>query len=130
MIIKDKPSDRTKLLLEQKSSFILKMLLRIQDIIQIEPKRENPATNELINNIFEQGVSFLEEQHSVWPEHLNKLFERMFFLSKGKYVHHKQRLFAVFEKFHGTNLFKKIQFFLQKYMIEETDKNLLTQGLS
>ena len=86
------------------------MLGRVTDLLE---KRDfSPATLELINNIFEQSVSFLEAQSSIWPEHLNKLFEKLFFLSKGKSVALKKKVFQVFEKFNGTSLFKKIYFYL------------------
>lgn len=105
------------------------MVLRVAELQ--EAKRDSAASQELINKIFEQSVQFLEQQHSFWPDHLNKLFEKVFFLSKNKNVHLKQRLFAVFEKFNGTSIFKKLQFFMQKHLVEDVqDKTALIQGLS
>ena len=53
----------------------------------------------------------------------SKLFERLFILSKGKPVSLKYRVFEVFERFHGTSLFKKLQFFFAKHAMDDsTDK--------
>lgn len=51
----------------------------------------------------------------MWPDYLNRLFEKVFINSKGKNVKLKQRLFKVFEKFNGTSLAKKLQFFFSKH---------------
>jgi len=55
-------------------------------------------------------------------EYTNRIFEKMFIHSRGKPVELKHRLYSFFEKCHGTSLFKKLQFFFSKHVIEENDK--------
>lgn len=51
VLITDSEGDTSKLLLEQKSSFVSKMLMRISDIN--DAKKETPASLLLIDRIFE-----------------------------------------------------------------------------
>lgn len=55
-------------------------------------------------------------------EHTLRTFEKLFIHSKGKPIELKHRLYAIFEKSQGTSLFKKLQFFFSKHIIEDNDK--------
>ena len=72
--------------------------------------------------IFEQAIQFLEMQTSLMHEYSIRLFEKLFIHSRGKSFQLKQRLFNVFERFNGPSLFKKLQFFFTKHLIDDADK--------
>jgi hypothetical protein len=55
-------------------------------------------------------------------EYSIRIFERLFIHSKGRSVPLKQRLFSVFERFNGPSVFKKLQFFFSKHILDENDK--------
>jgi hypothetical protein len=55
-------------------------------------------------------------------EQTSKLFERLFILSKGKSVKLKRRLFNVFEKLNGSSLFKKLQYFFAKNIMDPSER--------
>jgi hypothetical protein len=55
-------------------------------------------------------------------EYSIRIFEKLFIHSKGKPVGLKYRLFEVFERSHGTSLFKKMNFFFAKHVIDDSDK--------
>ena len=55
-------------------------------------------------------------------EYSIRLFEKLFIHSKGKPVKLKRRLFDVFERCNGPSMFKKLQFFFSKHLLDDTDK--------
>lgn len=55
-------------------------------------------------------------------DHTTRIFEKLFIHSRNRSVPLKRRLFDLFERFHGPSVFKKLQFFFSKHVIEEGDK--------
>eukprot|EP00347_Sterkiella_histriomuscorum_P010775 403374964 len=128
-LIDDDDQDVSKLVMEQKASYVNKILSKIQDI-QTPERKDTATTNQLIESIFEQSIRFLEKQHTFLNEHTVRLFEKIFLNLKGKSVPLKQRVFKIFEKLHGTQLFKKLQFFFHKRQLEDVDKLQFYQSQS
>lgn len=113
IIIKDEEDDVSKLLPDKKAELIKLMISKIGELQGASAERkDNPSsTIVLIERLFEQAVHFLEMQSSLMHESSIRIFEKLFIHSKGRSVPLKKRLFDVFERFSGTSLFKKLQFF-------------------
>lgn len=124
ILIEDKAEEEeTRLTPERKYELVRYMINKIADLLA--ERKDTGKTNELIVKIYDQAVRVLEQQTNLMQDSSLKLFEKLFILSKGKPVALKHRVFQVYEKFHGTSLFKKFQFFFAKHLVEDDKQDKL-----
>ena len=81
-------------------------------------------TSKVIDKIYAETLLFLERSKTIFKEDSMSLMEKLFIYSKGRPYELKQRYYLLFEKYHGPSLYKKMQWFLQKHIVDNSEHNV------
>lgn len=104
--------------IELKTNLVSKMTQRMSDLA--ETKREEYT--ELIGDIFDMSLDFLDQQPLLNSDINIKLFDRLFIYAKNKSAKLKRKFFRLFEKHFGSSLYAKINYYFSRLILEDSEK--------
>ena len=120
LLVVDSPMDRTRLIAKEKASWLMK-LINAHKLKEITDAKENE--NSLVNRVYALCLDFLESQQSLLQNDTSlKIYDRLFWLKPCCTYRLRQRMFSAFEKFQGSALKHKLQYFMYKVSSEDFDQ--------
>jgi hypothetical protein len=108
------------LLAKEKAGWLIR-LTNAQRLKELQDAKENEGS--LINKVYNLCLNFLDTQPSLQQNEISlKIFDRLFLMKPCCSYELRQRLFHTFEKFTGSALKHKIQYFMFKVSSEDYEQ--------
>jgi len=108
----DHPLDKVKLLAKEKAGW----LIRLRNAQRLKESNDGKdKESSLVNKVYSLCLDFLDLQPSLQQNEISlKIFDRLFLMKPCCNYELRQRLFQIFEKFTGSAIKHKIQYFMFK----------------
>ena len=115
ILIHYEPGQERFLQAEKQYALVFRLVERLNESFKMGRKKPNPYKIYLIDKLFKTCTTFLERQNSLMTENSNKLMDLLLITSQGRSVELKHKLFTIFEKCYGQNLYQKLKFFFSAH---------------
>jgi len=120
LLIIDSPEEKIKLAANEKINWLYK-LLNTAKLKELADARQ--VKTSLVNKVFELCLDFLEQQHSInQKEGFIAILDKLMRLKPCCSFELRQRIYRVFEKFHGSSLRAKLIYFFTKITQDDHEK--------